>query len=54
MEPRHPARPRRTPSTQSPCASGHRHIRNGTPRFCSTTCQNRIKAAAHRARQRQD
>jgi predicted RNA-binding Zn ribbon-like protein len=26
--------------------------RNGTRRFCSTTCQNRIKAAAHRARSR--
>lgn len=26
--------------------------RNGTRRFCSTTCQNRIKAAAFRARQR--
>lgn len=25
--------------------------RNGTRRFCSTTCQNRVKAAAHRARQ---
>jgi predicted RNA-binding Zn ribbon-like protein len=24
--------------------------RNGTRRFCSTACQNRIKAAAHRAR----
>ncbi len=24
--------------------------RNGTRRFCSTTCQNRVKAAAHRAR----
>lgn len=26
--------------------------RNGTRRFCSTTCQNRIKAAAFRARRR--
>lgn len=26
--------------------------RNGTRRFCSTACQNRIKAAAHRARSR--
>jgi len=26
--------------------------RNGTRRFCSTRCQNRAKAAAHRARQR--
>lgn len=26
--------------------------RNGTRRFCSTTCQNRVKAAAHRARAR--
>lgn len=26
--------------------------RNGTRRFCSLTCQNRIKAATHRARQR--
>jgi predicted RNA-binding Zn ribbon-like protein len=25
--------------------------RNGTRRFCSTTCQNRVKAAAFRARQ---
>ena len=25
--------------------------RNGTRRFCSTACQNRVKAAAHRARQ---
>jgi predicted RNA-binding Zn ribbon-like protein len=25
--------------------------RNGTRRFCSTACQNRIKAAAFRARQ---
>lgn len=24
--------------------------RNGTKRFCSTACQNRVKAAAHRAR----
>jgi len=24
--------------------------RNGTRRFCSTACQNRVKAAAHRAR----
>lgn len=24
--------------------------RNGTRRFCSTTCQNRVKAATHRAR----
>ncbi|MER5888592.1 CGNR zinc finger domain-containing protein [Streptomyces sp. NPDC001941] len=27
--------------------------RNGTRRFCSTACQNRVKAAAHRARQRE-
>ena len=26
--------------------------RNGTRRFCSTACQNRVKAAAHRARSR--
>lgn len=26
--------------------------RNGTRRFCSTACQNRVKAAAHRARTR--
>jgi predicted RNA-binding Zn ribbon-like protein len=26
--------------------------RNGTKRFCSTACQNRVKAAAFRARQR--
>lgn len=26
--------------------------RNGTRRFCSTSCQNRVKAAAFRARQR--
>jgi hypothetical protein len=26
--------------------------RNGTRRYCSTACQNRVKAAAHRARQR--
>jgi predicted RNA-binding Zn ribbon-like protein len=26
--------------------------RNGTRRFCSEACQNRVKAAAHRARQR--
>lgn len=26
--------------------------RNGTRRFCSTTCQNRVKVAAHRARHR--
>lgn len=26
--------------------------RNGTRRFCSTACQNRVKAAAHRARAR--
>jgi predicted RNA-binding Zn ribbon-like protein len=26
--------------------------RNGNRRFCSETCQNRVKAAAHRARQR--
>lgn len=26
--------------------------RNSTRRFCSTRCQNRVKAAAHRARQR--
>lgn len=26
--------------------------RNGTRRFCTTGCQNRVKAAAHRARQR--
>ena len=25
--------------------------RNGTRRFCSTACQNRVKAATHRARQ---
>lgn len=25
--------------------------RNGTKRFCSSACQNRVKAAAHRARQ---
>jgi predicted RNA-binding Zn ribbon-like protein len=25
--------------------------RNGTRRFCSETCQNRVKVAAHRARQ---
>ena len=24
--------------------------KNGTRRFCSTACQNRVKAAAHRAR----
>ncbi|GAA5142364.1 hypothetical protein GCM10023340_05710 [Nocardioides marinquilinus] len=28
--------------------------RNGTRRFCSEACQNRVKAAAHRARQRDD
>ncbi len=28
--------------------------KNGTRRFCSTTCQNRIKAAAFRARQAED
>jgi predicted RNA-binding Zn ribbon-like protein len=27
--------------------------RNGTRRFCSTTCQNRVKTAAFRARQAQ-
>jgi predicted RNA-binding Zn ribbon-like protein len=27
--------------------------RNGTKRFCTTACQNRVKAAAFRARQRQ-
>jgi predicted RNA-binding Zn ribbon-like protein len=27
--------------------------RNGTKRFCSTACQNRPKAAAFRARQRE-
>ncbi|MDT7678481.1 MAG: hypothetical protein QOD82_6383 [Pseudonocardiales bacterium] len=27
--------------------------RNGTKRFCSTACQNRVKAAAFRARQRE-
>lgn len=26
--------------------------RNGTRQFCSTRCQNRVKAAAHRARQK--
>nr|WP_281353576.1 CGNR zinc finger domain-containing protein [Phytoactinopolyspora mesophila] len=26
--------------------------RNGARRFCSTACQNRVKAAAFRARQR--
>ena len=26
--------------------------RNGTRRYCTTACQNRVKAAAHRARQR--
>lgn len=26
--------------------------RNGTRRFCSTRCQNRVKAATHRARQK--
>lgn len=26
--------------------------RNGSRRFCSTACQNRVKAAAHRARRR--
>ena len=26
--------------------------RNGTKRFCTEACQNRVKAAAHRARQR--
>ncbi|PZS39469.1 MAG: hypothetical protein DLM62_08155 [Pseudonocardiales bacterium] len=24
--------------------------RNGSRRFCNTSCQNRVKAAAHRAR----
>ncbi|GAA1392735.1 hypothetical protein GCM10009613_38270 [Pseudonocardia kongjuensis] len=28
--------------------------RNGTRRFCSTACQNRVKAAAFRARRRED
>ncbi|MDT7776300.1 MAG: hypothetical protein QOC67_5224, partial [Pseudonocardiales bacterium] len=27
--------------------------RDGTKRFCSTACQNRVKAAAFRARQRE-
>jgi predicted RNA-binding Zn ribbon-like protein len=27
--------------------------RNGTKPFCTTACQNRVKAAAFRARQRQ-
>jgi predicted RNA-binding Zn ribbon-like protein len=26
--------------------------RNGTKRFCTEACQSRVKAAAHRARQR--
>jgi predicted RNA-binding Zn ribbon-like protein len=28
--------------------------RNGPRRFCSTACQNRVKAAAHRSRARRD